>query len=280
MENKLSCIQPLILGIGVPKAATTWIHRQLEAHAEISVTTTKEIGYWSSNYHHGPDWYIEQFFVKPNSRVFAEFTPHYLNTRSLQRISNYVDDARFIISLRNPYERAYSNYLHARRNGDINVNFIEACKINDKIIQDSCYSKLISTYLKYFELNRLHLILFEEVENDPVKTVHEMYSFIGVDNAFIPENLMQKVNVGRDKSASDRILKKLERMAKHAGITRKHLLALRINGLVENFQNRLARANPKPRMTKLESQYLDDILKPDIEQLSHLLKRDLSHWIP
>lgn len=268
---------PFVLGLGVPKAGTTWIHHQLESHPEISITTTKEIGYWSRNYAKGPDWYLHQFAVKPEHKIYAEFTPHYLNERSLARIASQLTQAKFIVSVRNPYERAFSDYLNKLRNGEITVGFREALTMDPRILADSLYGKQIYEYLRYFSLDQLHIVALEEIENDPMETVRMLYQFIGVRD-FTPKHLERKINVGRDRSLSDRFLKSIEIVAKQVGIERKHLKMLGIDILLEKYQSLLAENNPKPDLPNMD--FLIDKLQPDLECFQRTVGRDFSHWCP
>lgn len=275
-------ISPLVIGLGVPKAATTWMHRQLEAHPEIAATFTKELGYWKWNYHKGGDWYIRQFNRTPQTCVHVEYTPQYLANADdvLARVSADVVDARFLLTLRNPYERAFSVYLEKRRNGEENLSFEETCEKNPIIVSDGCYTKGIETFLKYYDRDRLHIMFFDDIEKRPLEVVRGLYQFMGVDSDFVPENLTSKVNAGRGISKTDLLLKKLELTAKRMGIERRHLVRFGIGNLVDRYKLLLSKRNPKPKIGHAEINYLDTRLRHDILKLQHLIDRDLSFWLP
>ena len=57
---------PTFVGIGVPRAGTTWLHTLLEGHPQVYLPTRrKEVRFFDRHFEHGPDWY-EGFFCPPD----------------------------------------------------------------------------------------------------------------------------------------------------------------------------------------------------------------------
>jgi len=112
---------PSFLGIGVPKAGSTWLHETLSAHPQIWVPPhEREVHFFNRYYENrGLSWY-KQFFPEEDSFYSAvgEITPHYLYC-SPERIavvkSVVLSIERFILLLRDPVDRLHSHYWFRRR---------------------------------------------------------------------------------------------------------------------------------------------------------------------
>ena len=275
-----SAVEPLVIGLGVEKAATTWIHRQLESHPEIATTYTKEVGYWTNHYKEGPQWYSRQFNRTSSTKVYAEYTPHYISCIEsvCQRVSSHVGDAKFILALRNPYERTFSAYLDALRMGATSLPFELACTPESTFVKKSIYSDDIMIFLSYYDIKKLHVILFDDIADDPGKVITNLYKFIGVSEVYNSDQLFKKVNAGSNVSIGSIYLKKLERLAKRIGLSRKHFMSIGMGDIVDRSKSYLSKKNPKPILTNENIEYLHQFFESDLLALSKILGRNFSSW--
>jgi hypothetical protein len=281
MTSPLSSIQPLFVCLGVPKAATTWIHRQLEAHPEVSVTTSKEINYWTVNYQRGPGWYVAEFPQRNDAKVHAEVSVSYFGERTaLARMAGDLEDVRFMVSLRNPYERALSHYWQMIRAGTFAGTLTEAIDINPKIVESSLYVPRLQAYLEFFPMNQLHVALYDDLQADPLTYVRTLYGFLGVNQEFVPSELGSRVNVGRRESPLDAALFRAQQLAKRWGLKRAHLMRLGLWRPLERTYAWLGRHKPLPPARQEQLLTLDRHLRADVLELQALLGRDLSRWLP
>jgi hypothetical protein len=274
----LAAIQPLFICLGVPKAATTWIHRQLEAHPEVGATTSKEINYWSSNFSKGHDWYRKQFPRDRDYGLYAEVSVGYLRKPIIERLAGEVPEARFMVSLRNPYERSWSSYWQSVRTGTSRLGLDEAIQTLPKIINDSLYSPGLTAFLDNFLPEQLYVALYDDLIADPRAFVRGIYAFAGADPEFVPSDLEQPINIGRRHSAEDEALARVQTLVKKMGLRRGHLVNLGLWGPVERAYSRLARRKPLPALGKRDWETLDKYLRPEVDRLETLLDRDLSRW--
>lgn len=279
-SNSYNDVKPLFICLGVPKSATTWIHRQLEAHPEVGCTYSKEINYWSSNFWRGPSWYASQFPHDRHYTIFAEVSVGYVRKEPLLRLANAVPESKFMISLRDPYERAWSSYWQSVRTGDFSGSLEEAVNALPKIINDSIYSDGIQAYRQNLPLENLHIALYDQLLEDPLEYVRRLYEFLGVDTEFVPTSLNSQINVGRRRSSLDVLLAQSQRISKKLGLKRKHLVGLGLWGVLEDIYRRLGKNNPVPAMSSRDMAFLDRRLRPEVTRLEDLLERDLSHWLP
>ncbi|MGL6339568.1 MAG: sulfotransferase family protein, partial [Waterburya sp.] len=124
---------PNFLIIGAAKAGTTALHEYLQQHPQIYLTPTKETNFFAFegeiiNFQGTGDEALKDFSITDLNTYQAEFEqvtqelaigeacPSYLYyPQAATRIKQYIPDARLIVILRNPVERAYANFLHIVR---------------------------------------------------------------------------------------------------------------------------------------------------------------------
>ncbi|MFX0073102.1 MAG: sulfotransferase domain-containing protein, partial [Candidatus Hermodarchaeota archaeon] len=110
-----SSFAPDFIGIGAMKAASEWILSCLDEHPEICVTSYKEINFFNKpyNYEKGLKYYYKFFSHCPKDKIKGEFTPSYmLSPMSADLIYKTFPQVKLIVCLRNPAERAYSDYRY------------------------------------------------------------------------------------------------------------------------------------------------------------------------
>lgn len=120
------------LGLGAQKAGTTTLHGWLEQHPQLFLPSCKEVHYFSLNYQRGWTWYEAHFHSGLDQGLrCGEITPYYLfHPAAPERIAETLPEARLIVLLRDPVERAISQYFHARRLG------FEKLSLRDAIDQE------------------------------------------------------------------------------------------------------------------------------------------------
>ena len=125
IDHKYHCLPHFIIG-GVPKAGTTSLYKYLLQHPEVVAAEDKELTFWGNFFSpkRRPSRedvmadYLARFpKIKPSDfQVTGEATPGYLYcTTCPVYILKYVPKVKLIFSLRNPLERAYSEYLNKAR---------------------------------------------------------------------------------------------------------------------------------------------------------------------
>ena len=113
--------------IGAQRCGTSSLYSYLIEHPQIAPATRKELHYFDLNYAAGDEWYRSQFPQFPDTpfdgrlTVTGEASPYYLfHPMAAERCASVVPDAKLIVMVRDPVERAYSHYHHERaRNVDV-----------------------------------------------------------------------------------------------------------------------------------------------------------------
>ena len=178
--------------------------------------------------------------------------------------------------LRNPAERAFSQYLHALGMGAIHKTFRE--QINDSLrartstfgilypfLEFGLYYDQVKRYLERFPRERVRIYLYEDYQNEPRRMLEDIFRLLSVDFTFVPNMTQKRLEARVPRSP---LIGRLLRKCGFLGGSR--LGALR----PFFFKNRAALA-----MEPADRAYLVDFYRDDIRKLSRLLSRDLNAWL-
>ncbi|RAQ39531.1 deacetylase sulfotransferase, partial [Arthrospira sp. O9.13F] len=111
-ETKAIAPPPHFIIIGTQKGGTNSLYQYLCQHPQIIPAASKEIHYFTLNYHQPPQWYQSQFPRLPHpQQLTGEGSPYYLYHPAVpQRLHQYSPQVKLIVLLRNPVDRAISHY--------------------------------------------------------------------------------------------------------------------------------------------------------------------------
>jgi hypothetical protein len=213
----------------------------------------------------------------------------YYYQTSIEKILKILgQEIKIIIALRNPVDRAYSNYLHHLRENWEPLSFIEATteKVQNQRKQDgwwwgfeylpvSFYYEQVKAYIDVFDKERVLVILHDDLVSDTRGEIERIFRFLSVDPLFIPDTTI-KHNVSlipRNKKIHSLLLKpNLYNTALKKVLPRKIY-----KELLEELKNRNLVKPPKlPVEDRIK---LTPIFREDILKLQDLIQRDLSSWL-
>ena len=158
---------PTFLGIGVPRAGTTWLHQLLSAHPDVFLPSRrKEVRFFDRHHEEGQGWY-EGFFCPPDEAdrysAIGEISPQYLYCDACpERISALLPQAKLLVMLRHPVDRAYSQFGFVIQRRDFRGSFEEFVATRPRALEMGFYSRYLERYLDHFDRQRILPILFEE----------------------------------------------------------------------------------------------------------------------
>lgn len=216
---------PNFLIIGAAKSGTTSLYEYLKQHPQIWMSSVKETNFFALEGEllkfcgSGDQNYINKFSITKiedylklfqgveNKIAIGEASPLYLyHPMASRRIQHYIPDAKLIVILRNPVDRAYSSFLHLVRDGREPLrNFAQALQEEEVRIcnnwehiwhyqQMGFYYIQLNRYFNTFSRQQIRVYLFEDFITNPVYMLKDIFQFLGVDDSFIP-NLSIKHNV-------------------------------------------------------------------------------------
>ncbi|MBC7234626.1 MAG: sulfotransferase domain-containing protein [Chloroflexi bacterium] len=182
---------PNFLGIGVPRAGTTWLHQLLVDHPDVYVPERrKEVRFFDEHFERGVRWY-EGFFPASGQgdvyRAVGEISPQYLYGAHVpERIAQVCGSIKFILLLRNPTDRYISHYLHFYKNGIYTGTFEQFMQSDTLVFDRGLYSKYIVRWLELFAREQFLILIFEEATCDVEGTKRSLAEFLDVDAARYP----------------------------------------------------------------------------------------------
>ena len=213
-------VLPNFFVIGGVRCGTTSIYHYLGQHNCIKQAAYDELGYFDDNFHLGLNWYRSLFptkFMQKNIEseykkfLTYDVTPFYIyNPLVVDRIFKFSPNAKIIAVLRNPIDRAYSNYNQKMQDeGDTKTTFEEIVyseieKIendeNDEenhaflvdefyelLLARGFYAKQLEFWFKKFPRKNVLLISSEELATNTDNTVSEIFEFLEVPNQKISD---------------------------------------------------------------------------------------------
>lgn len=193
--------KPDFIGLGVRKAATSWLYACLYEHPEICMPV-KEADFFATNWPRGFHWYESLFDSCPERTLCGELSTSYFSSLCAQtQISTWYPDAKLFVCLRNPIDRAFSDYKHYIMTGviDRTMPFLTACEKYPEIVIHGYYGKHLERWRKYHPrgTENLSIMLYHYVQERPEIEIKLLCRWLGVDMEFEPSMLYKRVNESR-----------------------------------------------------------------------------------
>lgn len=273
---------PNFIYIGAAKCASTWIFRSLQAHPQVYVPPAKDLFFFDREYERGIGWY--QSFFEPagaqHIRV-GELSHFYLYSQeAAQRIRENVPWVKLIACVRNPIRRAWSAYMFKKRNGLVSCDLETALRDDPRMIDHGFYSSYVSYYSSLFGDAQFKVLVYDDLEADPVGFGRRLYELLDVDPDF------------QNPFAHEKVLPaSAPRSAPVAALTRRAARLVRRLGLA-NLVGRIKSSKTvtgmlyvplkngrQERMSPDQWERLAERYADDVTRLSQVLGRDLTHWL-
>jgi hypothetical protein len=181
---------------GVQKAGTTALHDFLAQHPNVALLRDQALHFFDKEeYFRGePDYRILHNNFAPGWRwqIAGEVTADYLYyPRALERIAAYNPRMKLVVSLRNPTERAFSQWNMRRDKGQEPLEFLDALKCDEEIgiwkrprgngyLARSLYAPQLDKVFELFPREQVLVLKYEKFRRDPSGMLDQMFDFLGV----------------------------------------------------------------------------------------------------
>lgn len=197
---------PQFVIIGAQRGGTRSLYRYLAAHPDILPAATEEVHYFSLFFDRGLRWYQAQFPPSEPGRLTGEASPYYLyHPLAPERIRAVVPEAKLIVLLRDPVDRAYSHYQLEARQGNEPLSFEdaiaaeperlagEAARIADddtyisfghqhySYLARGHYLEQLRRWLKLFPRDQLLVLKSEDFFQHPAGLYRRVTDFLGLE---------------------------------------------------------------------------------------------------
>ena len=295
--------KPNFLLVGAAKSGTTSLFNYLTQHSDIYIPEVKECRFFSQlpkNYKGlGAEFFPNsgitdervyfKLFCEHEDKVCGDMSNDYLYyyEKSIKNIKKYLgNEIKIVIVLRNPIDRAYSNYMHHIRDGWENISFEQALDDENRRIEENwgwsyhyvktgMYYYQVKAYLDNFRQTKIYffeelkfkdsllkdLYAFLEVRFTEEQKDYKEYNVSGYPRNKLVHNFLNKDN------AIKKIIKPVVNSILPKGSIQK---------VVSNIQNKNLK---KVSMKNDTRERLKNVFEDDIKKLSNLIEMDLSHWL-
>ena len=182
---------PNIFIIGAAKCGTTSLHHYLDQHPDISMSSDKEPGVFSR-----PLWIdrrdgyadILDCDAPYRGESSTSYTRYPVEGDAAAAIHAAAPDAKLIYLVRDPIERAVSDYVHHVALGHEQRSLDEALRDytdpQNFYVTSSRYAFQIGRYLEHFPASSLLILDQADLLKKRAETMREVFAFIGVDPGF------------------------------------------------------------------------------------------------
>lgn len=188
-------MRPNFLYIGPPKAASTWVYEMLKNHPQVFMSPAKELHYFDIYYHLGERWYLKHFKnAGARYTVVGEVSHDYLySVDACRRIQRDLGNIKLMVCLREPVERAFSEYLYMVRQGYLRCSFEKAIEERPEIIEHGKYAKYLRPYLDLFGKDNLIIMLFDDLKFSADGYWRQLCDALSIDPTVSPPSKGQQV---------------------------------------------------------------------------------------
>jgi len=293
--------------VGAPKCGTTAMYHYLKQHPEIFMPNAKELHFFGndlqftfSRYSSRPSrinkyQYLSYFYGAKNEKRVGEASVWYLYSKKAPlEIKEFSSSPSIIIMIRNPIEVLHSLHSQFLFNGNEDITDFEEALEAEKdrmkglripktahLVEALYYretirfSEQIKRYINVFDRNNIHIIIFDDFKTETAKAYKETLSFLGVKSNFQPDFHV----INPNKNIRNKALQNLMQSPVIKRLTKYSIPQLVRHKLAKILTYFNTAYQPRHPMTAQLKMRLQAEFKPEVEQLSRLLERDLSHWV-
>jgi hypothetical protein len=294
---------PNFLIIGAAKCGTTALYSYLQQHPDVFLSPSKEPQFFAFEGEtlrfRGPgvtinetaitrlDDYRALFADVRGESAIGEASALYLYVeKAADRIRRHLPEVRLIAILRNPVDRAYSSFMHLRREGREPItDFRAALAAESGRIRDDWgflwryrdmgrYHEKLRRYYDRFPREQIQVLLYDDFRADAPAAVRSVFRFLGVDEGFLPDTSLEHnvSGIPRSRAVYDALWGK-----SRVGRALEQILPGRwLADVRARSASRLLRREP------LDPALREELIREwreDVLPLQDLIGRDLSRWL-
>lgn len=241
---------PDFLIIGSPKAGSTALHVALAQHPDLFLSYPKEPKFFMGDgvkpdpaHQRGPgdahsaqEWvcnlaaYEKLFAAAPTGSLRGESTPFYLwDTASHQRIHALLPDVKMIAIIRDPIDRAYSNWGHLWCDGlEPESDFLTACGLEQtrieagyapfwRYLETGLYGQQLEHLYGVFPKEQIFVLRYRQLIDNTASVLDDIAEFLGVRTGVISTIPKSNVSNWVPDTPVNRLLQRAVRAGAAAG---------------------------------------------------------------
>lgn len=232
---------PDFLIIGAPKAGSTALHAALVQHPQLFLSDPKEPKYFLTggvrpdrrhqrgpgDAHSSQEWiwrrdrYERLFDAAPDGTLRGESTPFYLwDKQAHGRIKQTVPNARLIAVIRDPVDRAYSNWTHLWADGlEPEADFLTACRLEPervaagyapfwRYVELGRYGEQLQHLFEHLPREQVHVVRYRHLIDRPAETLDRIAGFLGIEPGVVTSIPGSNVSHWAESGRHDAVLRR------------------------------------------------------------------------
>ena len=296
--------------VGAPKAGTTALHAALARHPGLYLSPVKEPKYFLCDgsrpprrEHRGPgdahsrlEWvwrrrdYERLFDAAPPGVPRGESTPFYLyDRRAQERIRDAVPHARLVAVVRDPVDRAYSNWMHLRSDGlEPEADFLTALAAEPGRLRRGYapfwayaglgrYGEQLEHLLTLFPREQVHVLRYRELVDTPQESIDAVCAFLGVAPTTAARSSPENVKPFVPASPRNDRLRRAVRAGAWAGSFAPPGVWRRAEAVL--LRRLHAGGRVRPRLDRDSRRQAVRLFADDVALLGRLLDRSFADWL-
>ena len=298
---------PNCIVIGAPRSGSTTLYEGLRRHPDVFMSPNKEPGffrhYLDTEHNTGPGddapirvgvtdlrEYQSLFSGVASERIVGEASVVYLGSETAaDAIQSCVPDARLIAVLRNPADRAYSQFSQHVQQGREPLNSFDAAIAAEPerlaagwspfwgYVELGFYARHLKRYRARFPEAQIGVFLYDDLKEDLPGFMRQVFAFLEIDQEFDPR-LAEHINASGNPRS--RFLHRFLTGNNAVKEALKPLVPYRARVVTRNIRTNIANRNlvSAPAMSNEVRRELLDRFRDDIHELEQMIDRDLSGW--
>jgi Sulfotransferase domain len=263
---------PNFLYIGTSKAGSTWLFNALTVHPDVYLASNKGLYFFDTHFDKGADWYLDHFTGADGRSAVGEISHSYLSSpEAPARIEQLNPAMRLLVCLREPVDRAFSDYLDLVKNGQFDGPFDAALEQFPRLVDRGRYATHLQRYVEHFARGSLCVQLFDDLKADAQAYADTVFDFLQITRIDLPPSaLRSRMPAGKPRNAGlAAAAKAASRAVKRLGLRRlrsrvKRSVALR-QALYQPY------AADRPTVDPVVAARLRQVFAPEVAALDELL---------
>lgn len=228
------------------------------------------------------DDYLQLFESAPHGSTLGECSPEYLRAPgSAARIADSLPDCRVIFSLRNPVDRAISDWKMCRRDGaekfdlraalDLVEQRGESGEFGGHYLATSRYATGLVEFFDSFPRSNILVLIQERWTKNPRLTAQQLGEFLDVDSSLFDNNLPMANRSGIPTN----------RLARHAWSARRRAapyLSSRIPQPIQRTIDRRLERSLDDSVSTEDRDHVRSLLAGESALIAHVIGDEVPEW--
>jgi hypothetical protein len=236
-----------------------------------------EIHYFSRHYQEGEAWYLQYFDNSENRPVVGEKSNSYMDTpEAASRIRKHLPEVKLIAQLRNPVERAYSDYCMLYRRGEVGKDIVQYLDPRNaeggRFLNGGLYYDQLRGFLELFPAERLLVLLYENIKTEPQRQLDTIQAYLGLDTGLKVPPVTARVKDKTQAVIGPGLRKVLAPL-------KSTVRPFRQSALFQNARSLIARELQYAPLPDDLRERLIDYYAPQVDRLGAIVRQDLSAWL-